>query len=80
MSRDLSLADDSVPPYRMGTWVETREGARWRGKIVGQYRTSMNRQGYVVESAYEPGSVQVYPASALELWDSRWQRRELIAS
>ena len=26
-------------------------------------------EGYAVESAFEPGSVQIYPVGALELWN-----------
>lgn len=54
--------------YRIGDKVRKRSGGSWRGTIVGWYRTSMTPDGYAVESAFEPGSVQIYPAVALEPW------------
>jgi hypothetical protein len=41
----------------------------WRGKVVGWYRTELTALGYAVESHFEPGSVQIYPESALIPWD-----------
>lgn len=35
--------------------------------MCGTYSTSLTHEGYAVESEREPGSVQIYPASALEL-------------
>lgn len=34
--------------------------------MVGEYSTELTPEGYAVESEREPGSVQIYPASALE--------------
>lgn len=45
--------------------VEKIRGASWRGQIVGFYRTSLTPVGYCVESEREPGSVQIYPETAL---------------
>lgn len=42
---------------------------QWHGKIVGEYSASCTPEGYAVESLLERGSVQIYPASALEAWD-----------
>lgn len=54
--------------FRLGAKVKKRSGGCWRGTIVGWYRTALTPEGYAVESAYEPGSVQIYPAAALEPW------------
>lgn len=51
----------------LGTRVRKKSGASWQGKIVGYYSTSLTPIGYCVESEREPGSVQIYPASALEI-------------
>jgi dihydrofolate reductase (trimethoprim resistance protein) len=59
------------PAFHLGQWVQKHRGGRWRGKVVGWYQTSLTPEGYAVESAYEPGSVQIYPATALEPWDGR---------
>ena len=39
------------------------------GNIVGWYSTTLTIEGYAVESEVHKGSVQIYPASALELVD-----------
>lgn len=49
--------------------VRKKRGGQWRGKVVGHYVTGLTPEGYAVESEREPGSVQIYPASALEPWD-----------
>ena len=67
----------SVPPpaswpasFSVGDYVrKTGRGGCWRGKVVGWYRSSDTQEGYVVESAFEPGSTHIYPARALEPWD-----------
>lgn len=51
--------------FRHGDYVQKISGGSWRGKIVGWYQSSLTQEGYAVESMYEPGSVQIYPASAL---------------
>lgn len=51
----------------LGTRVRKKSGASWQGRIVGYYSTSLTPIGYCVESEREPGSVQIYPASALEI-------------
>jgi len=56
------------PKFKFGDWVATTKGSSWHGRIVGMYSTALTREGYAVESSYEQGSVQIYPASALELW------------
>lgn len=52
--------------YRPGTRVRKTKGSSWNGRIVGHYSTTMTPIGVAVESEREPGSVQVYPAHALE--------------
>lgn len=42
---------------------------QWHGRICGSYSTDITPEGYAVESLLERGSVQIYPASALEPWD-----------
>lgn len=49
--------------YALGTRMRKKSGSSWQGKVVGYYST----EGYCIESEREPGSVQIYPASALEV-------------
>lgn len=53
--------------FKLGDRVRKTKGSRWQGKVVGTYSTSLTPEGYAVESETEHGSVQIYPASALEL-------------
>lgn len=59
--------DRSKFKFQLGDRVMKIRGSSWRGRVVGMYSTELNPEGYVVESEYEKGSVQVYPATALEL-------------
>lgn len=52
--------------FQPGTRVRKIKGASWQGRIVGLYSTTLTPVGFAVESEREPGSVQIYPASALE--------------
>ena len=52
--------------WRLGTRVRKKSGSSWQGHVVGYYSTSLTPIGYAVESEREPGSVQIYPAAALE--------------
>jgi dihydrofolate reductase (trimethoprim resistance protein) len=52
--------------WRMGTRLRKKSGASWQGKVVGYYTTDLTDVGYAIESEREPGSVQIYPAKALE--------------
>lgn len=54
--------------FEIGDTVRKLRGSQWHGTIVGTYSTDLTPKGYAVESATEKGSVQIYPASALELW------------
>lgn len=51
-----------------GTLLQKRHGSQWRGRVVGFYSTETTPVGYAIESHFEKGSVQIYPASALEPW------------
>ena len=52
--------------FREGDKVRKVSGAQWKGTVVGYYSTSLTQEGYAVESDTEVGSVQIYPAKALE--------------
>lgn len=53
--------------FDLGDPVQKRAGGgRWRGHVTGLYCGSLTPLGYAVESAFEPGSVQIYPEKALE--------------
>jgi dihydrofolate reductase (trimethoprim resistance protein) len=53
--------------FNLGDRVRKRKaGSRWQGRVVGLYSTTLNPEGYCVESETEHGSVQIYPAAALE--------------
>ena len=52
--------------WKMGTRLRKKSGSSWQGKVVGYYSTELTDVGYCIESEREPGSVQIYPASALE--------------
>ncbi|MBA4784118.1 MAG: DfrB family trimethoprim-resistant dihydrofolate reductase [Rhizobiales bacterium] len=65
------MNDDPWPSdasFQMGDYAAKKGRASWRGKIVGWYRTDLTALGYAIESHYEPGSVQIYPATAIEPW------------
>lgn len=52
--------------FKLGDRVQKSKGSRWRGRVVGFYSTDLTPEGYAVESSTEHGSVQIYPAAALE--------------
>lgn len=54
------------PTFRRGDLVRKRSGSAWQGRVVGEYSTALTPDGYAVESDCHPGSVQIYPAKALE--------------
>lgn len=54
--------------WRIGTKLKKKSGSSWHGRVVGYYSTALTPVGYAIESEHEPGSVQIYPASALEPW------------
>jgi hypothetical protein len=49
----------------LGTRVTKIKGSSWTGRVVGFYSTSFTPEGYAIESENEPGSVQIYPRSAI---------------
>jgi hypothetical protein len=57
----------NFPKFKYGDRVKKKSGSGWHGKVVGFYHSSLTQEGYNVESEREPGSVQLYPASALML-------------
>jgi dihydrofolate reductase (trimethoprim resistance protein) len=59
----------SEPRFKLGDPVRKITGSSWYGRIVGTYSTELTPEGYAVESARHPGSVQIYPAAALERWN-----------
>lgn len=63
---------DTHTKFKFGDKVKktkrNKNSPEWRGTICGFYSTEGNPEGYAVESHYEPGSVQIYPASMLEKW------------
>lgn len=60
--------------FERGDAVKKKKGSSWHGYIVGTYSTSLTLEGYAVESAFERGSVQIYPAEALEKWEITFWR------
>lgn len=52
--------------FQRGEMVRKRSGAQWQGRVVGEYSTALTPEGYAVESDAHAGSVQIYPAAALE--------------
>lgn len=57
--------------FHIGAHVRKVKGSQWTGKIVGTYSTALTPEGYAVESSTEHGSVQIYPAAALELVEKK---------
>lgn len=60
------LTFNSGAKFAIGDTVRKTKGSQWHGKIVGTYSTTLTPEGYAVESSTEKGSVQIYPAAALE--------------
>lgn len=55
--------------FKLGDRVRKISGSNWKGVVVGTYSTTLTPEGYAVESDTEKGSVQIYPAKALEYVD-----------
>ena len=53
--------------FTLGDRVRKTKGSQWSGVVVGTYSTVLTPEGYAVESSTETGSVQIYPAQALEV-------------
>ena len=60
--------------FKIGDHVRKTKGSQWKGTVVGTYSTTLTPEGYAVESSTELGSVQIYPASALELHEPKTQQ------
>lgn len=56
---------EEAAKFQLGDRVTKTKGSSWTGLVVGFYSTSLTPIGYAVESENEPGSVQIYPESAL---------------
>ena len=52
--------------FKQGDRVKKKSGSEWQGYIVGWYSTELTPEGWAVESETHKGSVQIYPANALE--------------
>lgn len=65
--RQPGALPDEAGKFQMGDTVRKTKGSQWSGEVVGTYSTSLTPEGYAVESSTERGSVQIYPAAALEL-------------
>lgn len=57
--------------FVIGERVRKNKGSEWEGVIVGTYSTALTPEGYCVESCHHKGSVQIYPAAALELLEDK---------
>lgn len=53
--------------FKLGERVFKTKGSHWSGYVVGTYSTTLTPEGYCIESDKHRGSVQIYPAAALEL-------------
>lgn len=62
----MSFIKEPFGCWKIGTRLRKKGGASWHGRVVGYYSTDLTPVGYAVESEREPGSVQIYPAAALE--------------
>lgn len=59
--------------WGLGAKLGKKRGSSWRGTVCGFYSTPHTPEGYCIASEFEPGSVQVWPAAALEeLMPSDW--------
>ena len=65
-SHDRQIQPPLPATFGLGERVRKKSGAAWQGHIVGWYSTKLTPEGYAVESEAHPGSVQIYPAAALE--------------
>ena len=60
--------------FKRGDLVKKKSGSEWQGIVCGEYSTELTHEGYAVESASHKGSVQIYPAGALEFVEDNYQR------
>ena len=69
-----------MPTFAVDDLVAKVRGSHWRGRVCGTYSTKYTPEGYCVESLFEPGSVQIYPASALRRWTPPANQKETTMS
>lgn len=67
--KDRMQYPETHQKFRHGDTVMKSKGSQWHGRVVGWYSTKLTPEGYAVESSTEQGSVQIYPAAALETWN-----------
>jgi hypothetical protein len=67
--RNLTIKKLTEGKFKLGDRVRKTKGSQWHGTVVGTYSTRLTPEGYAVESSTEVGSVQIYPAAALEPWE-----------
>lgn len=65
--------------FKIGDRVRKTSGSNWEGVVVGTYSTTLTPEGYAVESDTEKGSVQIYPAKALEFAPPKREWQEPVA-
>jgi hypothetical protein len=63
---EASAPPDAGRRFSQGDLVRKIGGSEWEGRVVGYYSTDLTPEGYAVESSAHRGSVQIYPAAALE--------------
>lgn len=77
-AQELSVA--SAAKFKVGDLVTKIKGSQWKGRVVGTYSTTLTPEGYAVESSTECGSVQIYPAAALELVEGAQTEQSAVTS
>lgn len=65
-TRRAALSARGAGKFAIGDRVKKTIGSEWQGRICGTYSTALTPEGYAVESEAHAGSVQIYPAKALE--------------
>lgn len=61
------MIEPKTNKFNIGDTVMKIRGSEWAGIVVGTYSTGLTPEGYCVESTFHKGSIQIYPASALQL-------------
>jgi len=75
-----ALSAAPAAKFKVGVLVTKVKGSQWTGRVVGTYSTALAPEGYAVESNTERGSVQIYPAAALELVEVAQAEKSAITS
>jgi dihydrofolate reductase (trimethoprim resistance protein) len=66
VSTEQNIWASPLGDVRIGDLMRKKSGAKWQGRVVGWYSTELTPVGYAIESDQHAGSVQIYPAAALE--------------